>query len=421
MTAALIKVEGVSKKYCRPLRRSLRYAVYDLAGELLGRPRGGSGTLRPHEFWALSDVDFELHRGECIGLIGHNGAGKTTLLKVIGGLLKPDAGRVELDGRVVALIALGAGFNPILTGRENIYVSAAIFGIGKSEVDATISNIIEFAELEEFIDAPVQSYSSGMVVRLGFSIAVHARPDILILDEVLAVGDIGFQIKCYNALSRMRREGVGFVLVSHNMHQVSRFSTRTLYLRHGRIVHYGDNAAGIEAYLRDSNVVVDKIGEGHDAGAPAGSGAVLLTNPQFLDGAGRPVSSIDAGRPLVFTIDFVRSAPRVEHAALDLIVRDANGTVFQATHPFATTDAPLPDRGRMDIRFDVIPSNVHALYFSCSLIGTSDVEIYDCLFDIRLDVRPDPLSHGSLVLPVSWSLHQDRGAGLPEPQSLKHI
>ena len=197
MGETLIKVEGLSKKFCRSLKKSMWYGMRDIGSELLGRRHGTDGVLRQDEFWAVKDVNFELKRGECLGLIGHNGAGKTTLLRMLNGLIKPDQGRIEMHGKVGALIALGAGFNPVLTGRENIYVNAAVLGMNKRYVDSKIDEIIDFAEIREFINSPVQTYSSGMNVRLGFAVAaILIEPDILFLDEVLAVGDIGFAIKC---------------------------------------------------------------------------------------------------------------------------------------------------------------------------------------------------------------------------------
>ena len=157
----LIKVDGVSKKFCRSLKKSLWYGLKDIASEAAGR-RSGDDRLRPEEFLAVNDVSFEVKRGECLGLIGRNGAGKTTLLKMLNGLIKPDKGRIEMRGRVGALIALGAGFNPILTGRENIYVNGSVLGLTKREIDHKIDKIIDFSEIRDFIDVPVQSYSSGM-------------------------------------------------------------------------------------------------------------------------------------------------------------------------------------------------------------------------------------------------------------------
>src|SRR6266480_6176164 len=192
----LIKVEGVKKKFCRSLRRSMQYGMQDIAADLMGLRM--SPKLRRGEFYALNDVSLELRRHDCLGIIGRNGAGKTTLLKMLNGLIKPDGGKITVRGQVGALIALGAGFNPLLSGRENIYVNAAILGMKKAEINAQRESIIDFAGIRDFIDAPVQSYSSGMVVRLGFAIAIHCHPDSLLLDEVLAVGDTAFQSKCFN-------------------------------------------------------------------------------------------------------------------------------------------------------------------------------------------------------------------------------
>ncbi|MEM1013338.1 MAG: ATP-binding cassette domain-containing protein, partial [Planctomycetota bacterium] len=160
----LIKVDGVGKKFCRDLKRSLWYGVKDLAAEVTGRP-GERDNLRRDEFWAVDDVSFEVRRGECLGLIGHNGAGKSTLLKMLNGLIKPDRGSITMRGRIGALIELGAGFNPILTGRENVYVNGSVLGMTKKEIDRKFDAILDFAEIEDFIDAPVQTYSSGMKVR----------------------------------------------------------------------------------------------------------------------------------------------------------------------------------------------------------------------------------------------------------------
>jgi lipopolysaccharide transport system ATP-binding protein len=242
----LLKVDGVSKKFCRSLKQSLWYGLQDLGNELRGRRHGGNGQLRADEFWALQNVTFELRRGECLGLIGHNGAGKTTLLRMLNGLIKPDQGRIEVRGTVGALIALGAGFNPILTGRENIYTNAAVLGLSKRQVDDKLDEIIDFSEIGDFIDAPVQNYSSGMNVRLA---AVLMQPDVLFLDEILAVGDIGFVIKCLNAMRKLTARSA-VVFVSHNMQFVSDFCTRVLVLNHGTALLDSPNPAeGIDRYF----------------------------------------------------------------------------------------------------------------------------------------------------------------------------
>lgn len=249
MTEALIKVEGVSKKFCRSLRKSLWYGMQDLGSEILGHRHASSNNLRPDEFWATKDISFELKRGECLGLVGRNGAGKTTLLRMLNGLIKPDQGRIEMRGRIGALIALGAGFNPILTGRENIFVNATILGLTSREVESKLDDIIDFAEIREFIDAPVQTYSSGMTVRLGFAIAASIQPDVLLLDEVLAVGDAAFRHKCYQRISRLV-SNCAVIIVSHSMDQIGVIANKVGFMHSGKLEIFNDTAAGISAYNR---------------------------------------------------------------------------------------------------------------------------------------------------------------------------
>ena len=241
----LVKVENVSKKFCKDLKTSLWYGAKDLSYEFLGFNR--KATLREKEFWAVKDVSFELKRGECLGLIGHNGAGKSTLLKILNGLIKPDKGKITLKGRIGALIELGAGFNPVLTGRENIYINGQVLGLTKHEINQKFDEIVEFAEIKEFIDTPVRNYSSGMKVRLGFAVAAQMEPDVLIIDEVLAVGDVGFRSKCYDAISKMSGKS-SVIFVSHNMPMVARVCSSALLLERGKRSYEGIPAQAIEKY-----------------------------------------------------------------------------------------------------------------------------------------------------------------------------
>jgi homopolymeric O-antigen transport system ATP-binding protein len=258
MSEPLIKVENVSKKFCRDLKKSLWYGVKDVAGELVGRGNSKE-ELRPGEFWSVNDVSFELKRGECLGLIGPNGAGKSTLLKMLNGLIKPDRGRISLRGRVGALIELGAGFNPILTGRENIYVNGAVLGFTKEEIDRKFDDIVDFAELDEFIDAPVQNYSSGMKVRLGFAVAAQMEPDVLIIDEVLAVGDIGFRVKCLNRIHEIL-DKAAVIFVSHSMPFVARICTQAMVMQKGVSVYpVGPVPEGIDYYHEQFDTGQQKI------------------------------------------------------------------------------------------------------------------------------------------------------------------
>jgi lipopolysaccharide transport system ATP-binding protein len=244
----LIKVEGVSKKFCRSLKRSLWYGIQDITSELIGH--GERSELRRDEFWAVDDINFELRRGECLGLIGHNGAGKSTLLKMLNGLIKPDKGRITMYGQVGALIELGAGFNPILTGRENIYNNGAVLGFTKREIDRKFDSIVDFAEIGDFLDTPVQNYSSGMKVRLGFAVASHMEPDILLIDEVLAVGDLRFKLKSFNIIDRLI-EKCSVIFVSHSMQNISRICNQILLMEKGRAAYVGENVSeGIDRYYR---------------------------------------------------------------------------------------------------------------------------------------------------------------------------
>lgn len=242
----VLSVKNVSKRFCRDLKKSLFYGIQDIAGEVFGARRSNV-ELRRGEFWALNDVSFELRRGEALGLVGANGAGKTTLLRIISGLIKPDHGSVEVRGRVAPLIALGAGFNPILTGRENIYVNMSILGLSKEEIDDRFEEVVAFAEIGEAIDAPVQSYSSGMAARLGFASAIFTEPDILLIDEVLAVGDMQFRAKCYRHLA-MLRESCSFILVSHDSNAILAVSSSVIYLSKGKLITSGQPKEVVSFY-----------------------------------------------------------------------------------------------------------------------------------------------------------------------------
>jgi lipopolysaccharide transport system ATP-binding protein len=251
MNEPLVKVENLSKKFCRNLKRSLWYGIKDIGAELTACSKK-KVKLRKEEFWALDDVGFEIRKGELVGLIGANGAGKTTILKLLTGLIKPDKGVITIRGKIQALIALGAGFNPILTGRENIYINGAILGFSKKEIDVLIDEITDFAEIGEFIDMPVQSYSSGMHVRLGFAVAVNLKPDILIVDEVLAVGDASFRRKARNKMMELLHSGISVLFVSHNMATVNAITSRCIYIKKGKIVAVGPSEEVTSLYLRDS-------------------------------------------------------------------------------------------------------------------------------------------------------------------------
>lgn len=223
------------------------YGIYDISADFFGISTQ-TDRLRAGEFWAIDDVSFDLKRGEMFGIIGPNGSGKSTILKLLNGIYMPDKGIIEIRGRVGALIEIGAGFHPMLTGRENIYINGAILGMSKREIDAKYDQIVEFSDIGDFINAPVKHYSSGMYVRLGFSIAVHCEPEILLVDEVLAVGDANFYNKCTNKIIEIQNRGTTIVLVSHNMWLIQTMCERVLLLNKGKVLKISDAFGCIQEY-----------------------------------------------------------------------------------------------------------------------------------------------------------------------------
>ncbi len=232
MTKPSVVVENVSKKFGQSLESALKYGIIDTLRRCTGL--GKDEKVRKGEFWALNDVSFSLAPGDALGIMGVNGSGKTTLLRILNGTYAPDSGKVTLRGRVGALIAAGAGFSPMLTGRENVFISGALLGMSSREVRRRFDEIVAFSELEEFIDMPVRNYSSGMAVRLGFAVAVLGAPDILLVDEVLAVGDISFQKKCFERIHAMRSNGTTILLVTHSIGAMWATCNCGLFLNKGK-------------------------------------------------------------------------------------------------------------------------------------------------------------------------------------------
>jgi len=275
-----ISVQGVSKRYCPDLRRSLRYGVADIAADL----RIGASvdrTLRPGEFWAVRDVSFDVLPGQALGIIGRNGAGKSTVLRMLAGITRPDRGVIRLRGRVGSLLSLGAGFNQTLTGRENILIESAALGISRSEAYERIDEIIAFSELDDFIDAPVHTYSDGMRMRLGFAVATSLDADILLLDEVLIVGDIKFRQKSVRHIQQFVDNGGSIVFVSHEMWLIQSLCSHALHLTRGATVAAGEVMPTINSYYKELDLAstsasVTSAPEPTDSDPPAGSTAEEL-------------------------------------------------------------------------------------------------------------------------------------------------
>ena len=291
----VLRVEELGVRHCRNLKASLWAALRDIGAEVFPPLAHRNCELGKDEFWAAQNISFSLEQGQCLGLIGPNGAGKSTVLKVIAGILKPDRGRILYKGRIGSLLELGTGFSSVLTGRENIFVNGVVLGLSREEIQRRLDAIIDFAEISHAIDAPVRTYSTGMALRLAFAVAIQMAPDILLLDEVLAVGDVGFRSKCYRAMQKvLDRSAV--VFVSHSMPQIARLCSHVMVLNQGRVCYFGDDvAAGIEAYYGEF--------PGEEAQAAAGGEwsmeNVRVASPGSKSG-GRPLC-IQAGQSLAIS------------------------------------------------------------------------------------------------------------------------
>jgi lipopolysaccharide transport system ATP-binding protein len=256
----------------------------------LVRRRRRDDELHGKEFWALQDVSFEVRPGEALGIIGPNGAGKSTVLKVLTRILRADSGRSRVHGRVGALVEIAAGFHPDLTGRENVFMQGAIMGMRRTEILRRFDEIVDFADVAEFIDTPVKRYSNGMNARLGFAVAAHLDPDVLLIDEVLSVGDLQFQDKCYERMQRFARSGISIVFVSHNLSAISMLCDRVLVLRHGRVETLAPTHNAITAYaslVQDAKVT--ELG-GHEVAV------------QILDAHGAGITEVEAGAPITIRV-----------------------------------------------------------------------------------------------------------------------
>lgn len=318
----VLSVKDVSKKFCRDLKSSLFYGVQDIAIECMGMQRK-SEKLRTKEFWALDQVSFELRRGEALGLVGSNGSGKTTILRIISGLIKPDTGSVKVKGRVAPLIALGAGFSPILTGRENIYTNMSILGLSTEEIEEVFEKVLDFAEIGDAIDAPVQSYSSGMAARLGFACAIHANSDILLIDEVLAVGDVRFREKCHRRLYELQQNGTSFILVTHNSQSILNVCSSLVYLSKGKLIATGDAATVLQQYEEDLFLNKAEKTTGVmtiDKETKSDSG-LDITGLFFRDKEQQIIETPLSGEPTYFCVEF-HADKEIENIGLLLFIKE---------------------------------------------------------------------------------------------------
>lgn len=283
--SGIIEFKKVSKKFSRGRRPFLKQALLDLFRR-----------NQEENFWALKDVSFTIQKGESVGIIGLNGSGKSTILKLIAGVLFPTEGEVRVEGRIGPLIELGAGFHPELSGRDNIYLNGTILGLSKNEIDQKFDDIVGFAELQEFIDTPVKHYSSGMYMRLGFSIAVHIEPDILLIDEILTVGDAHFQNKSFKKLQEFKKRGTTIVLISHSIGTVEQFCDKVIYLKKGQTASLGKTQQIITRYQHEVMMEESRVLKKADSNNQRwGSGETLFNSVDILNSGGEKVNLLKTG------------------------------------------------------------------------------------------------------------------------------
>jgi lipopolysaccharide transport system ATP-binding protein len=332
MQPTVVQIQNVSKRYriggVHPGYMTFREMVGDAIAAPLRRLRGTNGDYQM--LWALREVNLEIRQGELLGIIGHNGAGKSTLLKVLSRITRPTKGRVEIFGRVGSLLEVGTGFHPDLTGRENVYLSGAILGMRRVEIERKFDQIVAFAEMEKFVETAVKFYSSGMYVRLAFSVAAHLEPEILIMDEVLAVGDAAFQQKCLDKMHDIRREGRTILFVSHNMPAITRLCKRAILLEAGQVVADGEPHTVVNRYL-SSNWKAGAHREWPEEAEAPGDEVVRLRRVGVYDQRGEPTTVIDIHRP--FRIEVSYDVLEPGHVLLPVVeLCNEEGTEVFSTH-----------------------------------------------------------------------------------------
>lgn len=361
-----LRAHQLSKAY--PLYSRPRDRVLDLL----------RGRAEPRElFWALRDVSFQLPAGSTLGIIGENGSGKSTLLALVAGLLQPTAGSIEVAGRIATLLELGAGFNPLFTGRENVLLGAAILGLSPGEVRQRLPDIIAFAELGEFIDRPVRTYSSGMYVRLAFSLAISVDPEVLIIDEVLAVGDQYFQKKCVDRIQALRRAGKTLLFCSHNLYLVKELCDQTLWLREGRVEAYGETAAVEDAYASYLRRKMARPAGAAPSASPLESPA-WITDVRLVGEAGEPKTRFVTGEAMGIRVHFFTSTPDLPVHVGVHIARNDNVECFGTSTHFSKAQPTRQGRqGAVILHFPALPLFSGTYQVSVGLLDEHGLHPYD--------------------------------------------
>jgi len=402
-----VKVESVSKKYCKSLRNSMYYGMSDIGRNLIGLS-SRSEHLREDEFWAVDNVSFELKKGETLGLIGPNGSGKTTLMKMLNGIFWPDKGKITVRGKVGALIAVGAGFHPLLTGRENIYINGAILGMNRHEINRKFDDIVQFADIGDFLDSSVKHYSSGMYVRLGFAVAVHCEPDILLVDEVLSVGDINFQAKCINKMKELDSKGVSKIYVSHDLSSIQLICKKALYFSRGAIKYQGNVKEVINDFRKD----VLSNGKNSDSSTRYGTNDLIINSVELLDDRGNCKGIFKRGEPFFIKINY-NSKMIIKNPEFYIGFYSEDGNLISAPN---TRDHGVPiqldvGEGEIEYRMESLPLNVgkYILTIGCwDETGHIAYDHHEKFYDFIVEdgIIKDSVQErfGYLYMPSEWKL-----------------
>ena len=394
MSSPVVVVENVSKKYrlYRERNNSLKIAIM----------RGGRAKV--DMFWALQDVSFEVYEGSTTGLIGENGSGKSTMLKCLARILRPDTGSVSVTGKMSALLELGAGFHPELSGRENVFLNGAILGLKQKELAAKFDDIVDFAGIGQYIDEPVKNYSSGMYVRLGFSVAINVEPDILLVDEVLAVGDEAFQRKCLERFADLKNSGKTVIIVSHSMGSVINMCDHVIWFKKGRKMADGDPRQVVEAYTGSITLSEHRPTE---TGDRWGSGEARIERVTLLDRSGGQTTRVGSGEPLTVRLWYATSQP-VERPVFSVSLQTLQGVVI--SNPTTREGGEVPEKldgsGWVDLVIEHFPILPGTYDITASLTDFTLAHPYDVRRNVlRMDVdRKGPVeTNGILSLGVHWA------------------
>jgi ABC-2 type transport system ATP-binding protein/lipopolysaccharide transport system ATP-binding protein len=365
------------------------------------------------EFWALRDISLEIPAGTTYGLVGHNGSGKSTLLRLFARIHRPTEGRVETRGRISALLDLGAGFHPELSGRENVYLNGAILGLTRREIAKAFDDIVGFAGLEKFIDSPVKVYSTGMYVRLGFSVAVHVKPEVLIIDEVIAVGDAEFQRRCFDYLYTLKRQGVTIVLVSHSLALMQDMCDRLAWLDHGHLAAEGLPMEITREYVqRVDDQEAERLhqgdvqaGEGTDQGSRHGTQEITVESFQILNAQGEEIPMAVTGEPTTLRINYNAKTP-IENPSFGLVIDHENGSALVALHSADAIHTGLVyGKGYIDYRiprFTLMPGK---MIVTIGVADEHNLVAYDYLhqwYQFHVRGGRDVIVRGMLELPGHW-------------------